>query len=259
MLKRRCMAGCIILFLCLGFVAPIELKAEKSDFHYKETKIDKRILKNNLFTRVSISKGKYYSLKRFVSILKNSNNSKHYDVSYVSSDMKEDKKAILSGKGLTIRKQSFKAVKTGTFRLKVKVNGNSYIFPLWVVEPYYKMDFQNVGKISLKKYVMWESTMAFIEDTDVINKIMHEINRARYSFDVECSLRSNVECDDYFVSLYSKDGRILESIMLCPHKIVRSRSTWTADISAAKECFDYISAVYNDAWNIQLEWQAGKR
>lgn len=89
------MAGCIILFLCLGFVAPIELKAEKSNSHYKETKIDKRILKNNLFTGVSISKGKYYSLKRFVSILKNSNNSKRYDVSYVSSDMKEDKKAIL--------------------------------------------------------------------------------------------------------------------------------------------------------------------
>ncbi len=256
---KRFAAIYMIFMMIMSLLCFQQSEAKIKNIQYKETKVEEKIVRNTMFTGVSISKGKYYSLKRFVSVLKNINNSKRYDVSYVSSDMKEDKKAILSGKGLTIREQSFKAVKTGTFRLKVKVNGNSHIFPLWVVEPYYKMDFLNVGKISLKKYVMWESTMVFIEDTDVINKIMHEINRARYSFDVECSLRSNVECDDYFVSLYSKDGRILESIMLCPHKIVRSRSTWTADISATKECFDYISAAYNDAWNIQLEWQAGKR
>ena len=256
---KRFAAIYMIFMMIMSLLCFQQSEAKIKNIQYKETKVEEKIVRNTMFTGVSIRKGKYYSLKRFVSVLKNINNSKRYDVSYVSSDMKEDKKAILSGKGLTIREQSFKAVKTGTFRLKVKVNGNSHIFPLWVVEPYYKMDFLNVGKISLKKYVMWESTMVFIEDTDVINKIMHEINRARYSFDVECSLRSNVECDDYFVSLYSKDGRILESIMLCPHKIVRSRSTWTADISATKECFDYISAAYNDAWNIQLEWQAGKR
>ena len=256
---KRFAAIYMIFMMIMSLLCFQQSEAKIKNIQYKETKVEEKIVRNTMFTGVSISKGKYYSLKRFVSILKNINNSKRYDVSYVSSDMKEDKKAILSGKGLTIREQSFKAVKTGTFRLKVKVNGNSHIFPLWVVEPYYKMDFQNVGKISLKKYVMWESTMVFIEDTDVINKIMNEINRARYSFDVECSLQSNVECDDYFVSLYSKDGRRLESIMLCPHKIVRSRSTWTADISATKECFDYISAAYNDAWNIQLEWQAGKR
>lgn len=240
---KRFAAIYMIFMMIMSLLCFRQAEAKIKNIQYKETKVEEKILRNTMFTCVSISKGKYYSLKRFVSILKNS---KRYDVSCVSSDMKEDKEPTLSGKGLTIRKQSFKAVKTGTFRLKIKVNGSSYVFPLRVVEPYYQMDFQDVGKISLKKYVMWKSTTVFVEDADVIYKIMHEINRARYSFDVEYSLRSPVGCDEYFVSLYSRDGRILESIVLCPHEIMKTRSVWVADSSTTKECFDYINAIYND-------------
>ncbi len=246
MLKRKYMFRCMILFLCFAFVLPLELKAETNKTYNKEKKIEGNLVRKTTFTSVSISKGKYYSLKRFIGFLKNSS---RHDVSDISSDMKKDTKAILSGKGLTVRKNSFKAVKTGTFQLKIKVNGSSYVIPLRVVEPYYQMNFQEVRKISIKKYVMWKSTKVFIEDMNKINRIMYEINRARYSFDVHYSLLNPLGCDDFFISLYSEDGRTLESIVLCPHKIVKSRATWMADSSTTKECFDYISAVYNDAFS----------
>ena len=242
MLKRKYMVSGIMLYLCFAFVLPLELKAENN----KEKKIEGNLVRKTTFTSVSISKGKYYSLKRFIGFLKNSS---RHDVSDISSDMKKDTKAILSGKGLTVRKNSFKAVKTGTFQLKIKVNGSSYVIPLRVVEPYYQMDFQDVGQISIKKYVMWKSTKIFIKDTNTISKITDEINRARYSFDVEFSLHNHAACDDFFISLYSEDGRTLESIVLCPHKIMEYRASWGADPSTTKECFDYISAVYNDAFS----------
>ncbi len=246
MLKRKYMVSGIMLYLCFAFVLPLELKAETNKTYNKEKKIEGNLVRKTTFTSVSISKGKYYSLKRFVSILKTGS---RHDVSYISSDMKKDKKATLFGKGLTVRKNSFKAVNTGTFQLKVKVNGSVYVFPLCVVEPYYQMNFQEVRKISIKRYVMWKSTKVFIEDMNTINRIMYEINRARYSFDVHYSLLNSLACDDFFISLYSEDGQTLESIVLCPHEIVKSRATWMADSSTTKECFDYISAVYNDAFS----------
>lgn len=245
MLKRY-IVSCMLLYLCLSFAIPIELKAATNEIDYKEKKIDGKVVRKITFSSVSISKGKYYSLKRFVSILKYS---RHHDVSCVRSDMKEDTKATLSGKGLTIRKKSFKAVKTGIFQLKIKVNGSSYVFPLRVVEPYYQMNVQDVSKISLEKPVMGRSTTVIIENTDTINKIMDEINRARYSFDAEYSVTTISGFDGYWVDLYSEDGRLLEWIGLCPDIIIQSRAFWRGDPFATKQCFDYINSVYKEAFS----------
>ncbi len=245
MLKRKYIVSCMLLYLCLCFVIPIELKA-KNNIKYMEKKIDGTFVRKIAFSSVSISKGKYYSLKRFVSILKYS---KHHDVSCVRSDMKEDKKAVLSGKGLTIRKNSFKAAKTGIAQLNIKINGSSYVFPLRVAEPYYQMNFHDVSKISLTKPVMGKSTTVFIEKTDTIKRIMEEINRARYSFDVEYSVTIISGFDGYWVGLYSEDGRLLEYIGLCTDMIIKSRAYWTADRSATAECFDYMNSVYNEVFS----------
>lgn len=88
-----------------------------------------------------------------------------------------------------------------------------------------------------------------IENTDTINKIMDEINRARYSFDAEYSVTTISGFDGYWVDLYSEDGRLLEWIGLCPDIIIQSRAFWRGDPFATKQCFDYINSVYNEAFS----------
>lgn len=70
MLKRKYMVSGIMLYLCFALVLPLELKAETNKTYNKEKKIEGNLVRKTTFASVSISKGKYYSLKRFVSILK---------------------------------------------------------------------------------------------------------------------------------------------------------------------------------------------
>ena len=210
--------GCVIVALMMSF-CHIEQAEAKTRPTYKTITIP-------------IQKGKTYQLYAFMKKLEKEYAESAAEHFYsIRRAIKKGKKVTLSGKGLTIKKKTFKAKKTGEYKLKVKIKKKCYVFSFCAVEKIYKLKPSGIAGIKILTRAMGETTTVEVKDREVINQIVNKINQAKYVFNFTESMLMIIGGKDYYVELYASDGSPPKVLGLLYNKIQINNICWTSDSS----------------------------
>lgn len=257
MRKKSFKAGCVLLILTLFFCqfGQLEVKA-------KSTKSE-NVLKQEwaepsskyFYQTVPIQKGCFYSIKDFIKI---AGISVMAGTSFSSAQLlnkikKKKAKFTMSGSGLIIRNQSFKANRTGEYRLNVKIENEWHVFLLHVVERYYKVQAGEVSRVTISQKEIGKTTTMEFTDPNIVNEISDKLSQAKYTFAFPKTLRLRAGFGGYYVSLYTADGSCINHLAVVMDQIWDTevagsmRIGWRSDSHFAKEFVDYIDKAYKEA------------
>lgn len=262
MKRRYIVSGCMLMLLALlfsqiPFVAaktkpnPHPVSAKKSrgcQFkHYLDSdkgKVDK--YKSGLRVHL-LEKGKTYRLKSFLNM---DEKSLLKEELITRIKKKPRQKITLSGEGIKIKKQTFCPEKEGLYMLKVETTEDSYIFPIYAVNKEYKVNLNEVDKISITVNQMGKSYTALVQEPLVLRHIVDRINRADYSFDFAGSRKRRVGNTGFTVGIQWKDGRVTELNTLNYGGFSINtgwvRAKWSSDSQSATDFVDYIGQVFDN-------------
>lgn len=211
-----------------------------------EAKIKTKIIPTKFTT--PIQKGKSYRMDELLKTVETLS----FDAKNLRKKIKKGKKISLSGKGLTIKKRTFKAKKEGNYKLKVKTKDKCYVIPLRAVNKVYKIQQSKIAKITISYQYMGPMTTIEV-DQNMIHQIVKKINGVKYSFALPKTLRRPIGYIGYYVDLYASDGSLIKKLMIGDGSLIKesivgiyTEISWKSDSHHAKDCFDYIKKVYND-------------
>lgn len=250
MKRKRIIFSCIIAVLLLSLcpVQPVVAKTKKLKGYVDidKTVIDKYKESGKLCVHL-LEKGKKYSLRNFLNTGKNGS----LKEDLLTRIKKKPKQQIaLSGVGFKIKKQTFQPQKEGLYMLKVETNEVSYIFPIYAVNKEYKVNLDEVDKISITIHRMGNSYTALVEEPLVLGHIVDRINRADYSFNFEGSMERRVGNTGFTVGIQWKNGRVteLDTLNYGGFSINNGwvSAKWSSDSQAARDFVDYIGQVFDD-------------
>ena len=176
MKRRYIVSGCMLMLLALLFSQipfvsaktkpnPHPVSAKKSGVYRLKRNLDadkSKVDKYKSELRVHLlEKGKTYRLKSFLNMEEKSL-LKEELVTRIKKKPKQ--KITLSGEGIKIKKQTFCPQKEGLYMLKVETDEDSYIFPIYAVNHEYKVNLDEVDKISITINQMGKSYTALHMD-----------------------------------------------------------------------------------------------
>lgn len=251
-MKRKCIISiCMVIVLALSLcqIQPVAAKTKrlKGGLDTDKTEVDKYQESGELRVHL-LEKGKTYRLRNFLNTGKKG---------FLKEDLltrikkKPKQKITLSGVGFKIKKQTFQPQKEGLYMLKVETNEVSYIFPVYAVNKEYKVNLNEVDKISISIHRMGNSYTALVEDPLVLHHIVDRINRADYRFNFEGSMKQRVGNAGFTVGIQWKDGRVTELHTLNYGGFMISKkwwvsAKWSSDSQGARDFVDYIGQVFDD-------------
>lgn len=232
---KRMLVGCLLIAVIISLCPLGEVQAETNPLV------------------IAVEKGKTYRLNGFLKkLIKFGRVSDAKEIGSKIKKLKKGKGVVLSGKGLTIKKQNFKAKKPGKYKLKLKINKKSYVFSLLAVEKFYQLEQEKITRVVISTKVMGQTTSAEVKDRETIDQIVNKINQAKYSFDFAESMRIRIGFAGYYVSFYAGDGSLVKKFEMGENGVREDKGTyWKA---ASEECYNYVGSVYNSilSGNTQL-------
>lgn len=262
MKRRYIVSGCMLMLLALLFSQipfvsaktkpnPHPVSAKKSGVYRLKRNLDadkSKVDKYKSELRVHLlEKGKTYRLKSFLNMEEKSL-LKEELVTRIKKKPKQ--KITLSGEGIKIKKQTFCPQKEGLYMLKVETDEDSYIFPIYAVNQEYKVNLDEVDKISITINQMGKSYTALVQEPLVLRHIVDRINRAEYRFDFAESREYRVGNTGFAVGIQWKDGRKTELNTLNYGGFSINtgwvRAKWSSDSPSAIDFVDYIGQVFDD-------------
>ncbi len=243
--------GCIllVLMLFLGQFEPLEAKA-KSPKSEKELKQEWAEPSLRYFYRmVPVQKGCFYSIKDFIKIAGIGSVS----AAKLRNKIKKKDDFTMWGSGLVIRNQSFKANKTGEYKLNVQTENEWHVFSLHVVERNYRVPAGKVAKVAISQKEIGKMTTMEFTDPHVVNDISVRLSQAKFTFAFPKTRQLLVGFGGFYVSLYTSDGNCINRLAVVSDKIWDTevsgslRIGWKSNSQYAKEFFDFIEKTYKDA------------
>lgn len=224
---KRMLVGCLLIAVIISLCPLGEVQAETNPLV------------------IAVEKGKTYRLNGFLKkLIKFGRVSDAKEIGSKIKKLKKGKGVVLSGKGLTIKKQNFKAKKPGKYKLKLKINKKSYVFSLLAVEKFYQLEQEKITRVVISTKVMGQTTSAEVKDRETIDQIVNKINQAKYSFDFAKSMRPRVGFAGHYVSFYAGDGTLLKEVAMAGNEVREDK--WTCWKAASDECYNYVKSVYNN-------------
>ncbi len=245
--KMGCMLLALMLFLCQFGQSEAKVKSQKSEKALKQMWAEPST--KYFYHTAFVQKGRFYPIKDFINVAGMSDSAAQLR----SKMIKKKVKFTMSGSGLVIRNQSFRANKTGDYRLNVRTENEWHVFSIRVVERYFKVQADKVAKVVISQDELGARTAMEFTDPSVINEISCKLTQPKYTFVFPKTSRVPLGFGGYYVSLYTSDGRCLDHLAVVDDKIWNAgmvggkRFVWKSDSHFAKECFEYIDKTYKGA------------
>lgn len=243
--------GCMLLVLTL-FFCPFEQVEAKA----KNTNSEKALRQEwaepsskYFYNTALVQKGRFYSIKDFINVAGMSVSAAQLR----SKIVKKKVKFTMSGSGLVIRNQSFKANKTGDYKLNVKTENEWHVFSLHVVERYFEVQADEVSKVTISQEQMGKMTTMEFANSHIVNEISDRLSQSKYTFVFPKTSRVPLGFGGYYVSLYDDEGNCMNRLAVVSDSIwdtetyMGKRFRWKSDSHFAKECFEYIDKTYKEA------------
>lgn len=245
--KTGCMLLIFMLFLCQ--FEQLEAKAKSTNFE-KTLKQEWAEPSSKYFYQTAlVQKGRFYSIKDFIHVAGMSVSAAQLR----SKIIKKKVKFTMSGNGLVIRNQSFKANKTGDYRLNVRTKNEWHVFSIHVVERYFKVQADKVARVEISQSELGKRTTMEFTDPNLINEISCKLTQPKYTFVFPKTSQVPVGFGGYYVSLYTAEGNCINRLAVVSNGIwdtktyMGKRFLWKSDSHFAKECFEYIDITYKEA------------
>lgn len=242
----RIILGCVVVVIVMSLCSMKPIAAVSKKMRSLDTNL------TYINTRfVPVEKGKEYKIYDFLKDLKAGIGIQAKEELRV--DIKDKRIVSLSGKGLKIKKRTFQAKKQGDYFLRVETEKNNYVFPLYVVDSSYKVQPDNVAKVSIGINIMGKETKTMVTDRETICQVVEKINQAKYSFDFASTQKPRTGFGGYFVNIYlngenaAKELRLDEGGFRMEDALVSTGIRWSGKTTSAKECYDCVRQVFNNA------------
>lgn len=250
-----CIIAVLILSLCP--VQPVSAKAKSGSRSVSAAKRKncrlKGYLDNSETQRVPacpVEKGRTYRLKDFLKLGRDNDYKKDLRK---SMEKKPKQEITLSGKEFVIKKQTFRPKKKGLYELKIETREVSYIFPLYVIDEIYKIEADEISRISITIPIIEEGDFtAVVQEPADIQQIVEKINRAEFVFDPEESKGVRSGNAGYTLGIQWKDGRVTKmgELNYGGFRIKNGFTVfgcyWSSSNSqTARECVDYIEQIFD--------------
>lgn len=254
MRQRGFKTGCMLLVLMMFFCQFEQLEAkERSPKSERTLKQEWAEPSSKYFYQpASVQKGRFYSIKDFINVAGTSVSAAQLR----SKIIKKKVKFTMSGSGLVIRNQSFKANKTGDYKLNVKTEDEWHVFSLHVVDQYFEIQADEVSKVTISQKEMGETTTMEFTDSNIVNEISGKLSQSKYTFVFPKTPKIPVGFGGYYVSLYNAEGSCINHLAVVSDSIwdtevyMGKRFLWKSDSHFAKECFEFIDKTYKGALSL---------
>lgn len=245
--KMGCMFLVLMMFLCQFEQLEAKERSPKSERALKQEWAEPS--SKYFYQTALVQKGHFYSIKDFINVAGTSVSAAQLR----SKIVKKKVKFTMSGSGLVIRNQSFKANKTGDYKLNVKTENEWHVFSLHVVDRYFEVQADEVSKVTIAQEEMGKTTTMEFTDSHIINEISGKLSQSKYTFVFPKTHRVPLGFGGYYISLYNAEGNCINRLAVVSDGIwdtevyMGKRFRWKSDSHFAKECFEFIDKTYKGA------------
>lgn len=200
---------------------------------------------------IPLEKGNNFRLRDFLTLGRDNSNKRELR-NRIRKHPKQ--KITLSGEGFAIKRQNFRPLYKGLYQLKVETEEASYVFPIYVVDKVYKLEADEIDKIWITIYRIYEGEFtASVESPEKIRQIVEKINQAEFTVNYEESQRVRIGNVGFTVNIQWKDGRMMELDTFNGGGF-RIWNGWTligvywahSNLQAAMDCYDCLCQVFDE-------------
>lgn len=205
-------------------------------------------------TLVKIEKGKTYQIKNLLKQIK-SEEGVLYSASKAEAILKavnKSKKVKLSGKGITVKKNSFKVKKEGMYTLKIKAKKKTYKINVKSVPKTFSLDSSKISRVNISA-ILDEPGLKTVEikDPELISQIAEKMNRAQYKFNFLESSKIRVGFLKYYVDIYDTNNQLMYYHLKVSDEGVQNETDnvkWQQNSEQAKTVYQYLEQIFKERY-----------
>lgn len=197
--------------------------------------------KNNVRREVKIEKDKNYSLNYFLKLVSSSYN--EYEAKKLQNAIKKNAVVKLSGKGISIKNNSFKIKKEGSYELKISAKKHRCKIKLKSVPNIFSLNSKKVSYVKILAAMdSPELKELEIRDRETVQQIIQSINDTKYVFSFKESSKVRVGFLKYYVEFYGLSNQLIMQLKLSDNSIGNSKDNtyWIKNSKQAKNVYKYV-------------------